>query len=114
VFERSAEQSGFFEHGKNRLVMPGIATGREQQREPVDERQEENGGGGGGGGGGGSKADIDPIIRGLLARLPKSGDVWPAAERKLWLQLLEGSFGLIYKDKKNETDGWSSSKLPGT
>jgi len=25
VFERSAEQGGFFEHGKNRLVMPAVA-----------------------------------------------------------------------------------------
>jgi hypothetical protein len=33
-----------------------------------------------------------------LARLPKSGDVWPEAERKLWLELLAGSFRLIYKD----------------
>jgi hypothetical protein len=24
--------------------------------------------------------------------------VWPKAQRKLWLQLLEGSFELIYKD----------------
>jgi hypothetical protein len=32
------------------------------------------------------------------ARLPISGDIWPEAERKLWLQLLEGSFKLIYKD----------------
>jgi hypothetical protein len=36
---------------------------------------------------------------GLLKRLPKSGDVWPESERKLWLELLEGSFKLIYKDK---------------
>jgi DNA recombination protein RmuC len=34
----------------------------------------------------GEPPTIDPIIRGLLARLPKSGDVWPEAERKLWLQ----------------------------
>jgi hypothetical protein len=27
------------------------------------------------------------------------GDVWPEAERKLWLELLSGSFKLIYKDK---------------
>jgi hypothetical protein len=33
-------------------------------------------------------------------QLPKSGDAWPYAERKLWLQLLEGSFKLIYKDKE--------------
>jgi len=26
-----------------------------------------------------------------LARLPKSGDVWPEADRKLWLELLSGS-----------------------
>jgi hypothetical protein len=33
-----------------------------------------------------------------LVRLPKSGEVWPEAERKLWLELLSGSFKLIYKD----------------
>jgi hypothetical protein len=33
-----------------------------------------------------------------LKRLPKSGDVWPEAERKLWLDLLAGSFKLIYQD----------------
>jgi hypothetical protein len=47
----------------------------------------------------GRTPEIDPIIRGLLARLPKSGDVWSEADRKLWLNLLEGSFKLIYKDK---------------
>jgi hypothetical protein len=30
---------------------------------------------------------------------PKSGDVWPEDDRKLWLELLEGSFRPIYKDK---------------
>ena len=52
-----------------------------------------------GNGDGGDGADIDPIIRGLLARLPKSGYVWPEAQRDLWLDLLKGSFKLIYKDK---------------
>jgi len=33
-----------------------------------------------------------------LARLPKTGAIWPEAERKLWLDLLSGSFKLIYKD----------------
>jgi len=32
-----------------------------------------------------------------LKRLPKSGDLWPEADRKLWLQLLEGSFKLIFE-----------------
>ena len=97
VFERSADQAGFFEHGRNRLVMPGITGGREEEKPPKDDEQE---GGGGNGGGGGKQPPVDPIIAGLLARLPKSGDVWPVAERKLWLQLLEGSFQLIYKDAK--------------
>jgi len=45
------------------------------------------------------------IIRGLLARLPKTGDVWPDAQRKLWLNLLEGSFKLIYRDKPSSDAG---------
>ena len=42
--------------------------------------------------------EIDPIIGGLLKRLPETGDVWAEADRKLWLRLLAGSFKLIYKD----------------
>ena len=41
---------------------------------------------------------IDPIIEGLLIRLPAPGSNWPEAARKMWLSLLENSFGLIYKD----------------
>ena len=44
------------------------------------------------------------IYQGLLGRLPKSGDVWPEADRKLWLDLLAGSFKLIYKDKDEATN----------
>jgi hypothetical protein len=36
--------------------------------------------------------------------LPRSGEVWPEAERKLWLELLAGSFKLIYKDKPDMND----------
>jgi hypothetical protein len=42
---------------------------------------------------------LTPIIAGLLKRLPKAGEVWPKAQRKLWLQLLEGSFEVIYEDE---------------
>jgi hypothetical protein len=74
----------------HRFVKPGIAQKDEgvgQQREQDDH---------GGGSGGGEPPKIDPIIQGLLSRLPKSGDVWPESERKLWLDLLAGSFKLIY------------------
>jgi hypothetical protein len=52
-----------------------------------------------GGNDGDEPPKIDPTIQRLLSRLPKSGDVWPEEQRKLWLRLLEGSFRLIYKDK---------------
>ncbi|MBR0874473.1 hypothetical protein JQ633_29240 [Bradyrhizobium tropiciagri] len=110
VFERSADQAGYFEHGRNRLVMPGIASGA--QREEEKPREEEESNGGGNGGGGGKPPPVDPIIAGLLARLPKSGDVWPVAERKLWLQLLEGSFQLIYKDAAANKQPVGTEGLP--
>ncbi|MGY3487800.1 hypothetical protein ACVW1C_005683 [Bradyrhizobium sp. USDA 4011] len=87
--------------------MPGIAPGA--QREEEKPREEEQNGGGGIGGGGGKQPPVDPIIAGLLARLSKSGDVWPISERKLWLQLLEGSFQLIYKDAPVTPAGRSES-----
>ena len=101
-FEKSADQAGFFEHGKNRLVMPGFAAQREAPRE--EPKGDDTNIGGGNGSGGGGSAEVDPIIRGLLVRLPKSGEVWPESERKLWLSLLEGSFKLIYKNGSEAVD----------
>jgi hypothetical protein len=97
TFMKSATYAGFIDPATGRFVKPGIP----QKDESGGQRQEEGRGGGGSDGGGG-QVDIDPIIQGLLSRLPKSGDVWPAADRKLWLDLLEGSFKLIYKDKERE------------
>ena len=51
-----------------------------------------------------SRRILTRSFSGCLARLPKSGDVWPEADRKLWLELLSGSFKLIYKDKNREVD----------
>lgn len=41
----------------------------------------------------------DALIRGLLTHLPPPGDVWPETKRKLWLELVAGSFKLIYQDE---------------
>jgi hypothetical protein len=46
---------------------------------------------------------VDPVVRGLLDHMPRTGAVWPEAERKQWLALLEGSFKLIYKDAATGT-----------
>jgi hypothetical protein len=99
VFEKSAEQAGFFESGRNRLVAPGIAA---RDDAPGSKEEKPDDGKPAGGGGGGDGPTVDPIIQGLLARLPKTGQVWPENERKLWLQLLEGSFKLIYKEAEQK------------
>ena len=104
AFMRSAKQAGFFAHGEDRLVRPaGPGTkpitppgaDSEKIKEDADIKKPL---GNGGGGGDGDRPEIDPIIAGLLKRLPKAGDVWPEADRKLWLELLAGSFKLIYQD----------------
>src|SRR5712671_6348832 len=49
VLERSAEQAGFYEAGRDRLVMPGFVP-QEEPNEPVAEKQTNGGGGSGSGG----------------------------------------------------------------
>jgi hypothetical protein len=41
---------------------------------------------------------LDPIIDGMLERLPAPGDPWAVEERKLWLEILEKVFELIYPE----------------
>jgi hypothetical protein len=109
TFLKSATYAGFIDPGTGRFVKPGV---REEAGAPAERVSEQIDTGGNGGG---EPPKIDPIIQGLLARLPKSGEVWPEAERKLWLELLAGSFKLIYRDKPDQSkDGDSarrSSKL---
>jgi hypothetical protein len=97
AFMRSARQAGFFAHGEDRLVRPAFPGGSPGTR-PIDPPKGEEKKRNGAGGGGGDDGKDDPIIQGLLSRLPKIGSVWPEAERKLWLGILENSFKLIYKD----------------
>lgn len=43
---------------------------------------------------------VDPLIQGLLTHLPAPGDVWPEAERQLWLDLAKGGFKMIYRTEE--------------
>ena len=92
ALERSAEEAGFYESGRNRLVKPAVKDG---EKEILDDKPDKRNGSGGGN----LPPDLDPIIRGLIDRLPPSGSVWPAEERELWLSILKASFQLVYKDK---------------
>jgi hypothetical protein len=97
VFERSAEQGGYFEHGKSRLVMPAVAV-RPDEAPPapvLDEQQnrERNKGGGGGG----DMGDHDPLILGLFQKLPEPDTDWSSKDRLKWLQTAANIFDLVYK-----------------
>jgi hypothetical protein len=107
VFERSAETAGYFDSGRDRLVRPANLGIPNDGESPVRKERDSGGlnaadGVDGGRDAGKQGRNIDPIIDGLLARLPKAGETWPQSERKLWLELLEGSFRLIYKDSNND------------
>ena len=94
TFTKSAQYAGFINSATGRFIRPGNigeVPKAERGREEKEVKRL--------GGGGSEPPDIDPIILGLLERLPKPGDVWPETERKLWLELLSGSFKLIYRDK---------------
>ena len=49
-----------------------------------------------------SDDEIDPVIKGLLTHLPVAGSVWPEEARKLWLELLAGSFRMIYREAEKQ------------
>ena len=109
MLERSAEQANFYEVGRDRLVKPTIRQGDT----PVEEDKSPPGGGGNGGGGGDDFAGLDPLVAGLLRRMPKAGEKWPVVERARWLQTLAMNLSFIHAD---EADGpaISVTVLPGT
>jgi hypothetical protein len=46
-------------------------------------------------------AALDPIIDALLEHLPAPGDYWAKDDRKLWMQMIELTFELIYTDEES-------------
>lgn len=96
ALQRSADQSGFFDHGRDRLVTPAGGSTVEAPPPPGEEptpggEREQFGGRGDGGG-------FHPFIQGLLDTLPAPDSVWPQNERKKWLETAENIFSLIYKE----------------
>ena len=92
IFERSADQGGYFENGRNRLVMPGVVQGGEK---PPNTDVKDGGGNSGGGGNGNGGGTIDPVVAALIDKLPKKGP-WPVDDRVMWLQMLSMAFQLAY------------------
>lgn len=110
VFQRSAEQCGFFQHGRDRLIKPSAGVSLPQQASaplpanndpppPPAERQRSGGGGGDSGGG------IHSAVIGLLRELPKQDESWTERERDDFLAAFTALVKFIFPAKKGETDG---------
>lgn len=96
VFERSAEQAGFFEHGKNRLVKPGISGGDAPRDEKPPEEAKDRSGSGGRGGGSNDGLDLDPLLMAVLRLIPPSSEEWPAAKRLRWFKAFAMNVSQVY------------------
>lgn len=92
VFQRSAQQAGFFAEGNNKLVKPGLP--------PHEEKPDHKGGhvSGGSSGGGGEGIAMHPFVKGLVETLPDPNTEWPESARKQWLDAAAAIFRLIYRD----------------
>ncbi|WP_119300889.1 hypothetical protein [Dongia deserti] len=91
AFERSAEAAGFFEMGRDRLIMPsGIGEAPRSERDDAGSKN-------GGGDDGGDKPD--PLIGALIQKLPKAGSDWSVQERVMWLQMMSMAFQMAYGQK---------------
>lgn len=110
AFERSAQEAGYFAHGKERLVPPAFPGGPETLKvdPPPPPNNERRGGGGNGG------DELHPFIQGLLKTLPKPEQAWPVEHRVRWLQTAAGIFDLIYKGNDNSSRVNVTSENPST
>jgi hypothetical protein len=102
VFQRAAQQAGFFWKGQDRLVAPptnGSRADVQQQSDGQSDLQEEkpkrrSGGDDGDGGG-----RLHPLIEGLIKSLPKDlEEPWAIEKRAKWLRAASQNFDLIYPD----------------
>lgn len=96
VFERSAEETGFFEFGKGRLVMPAV---KDDKGGKGNDGNDGNGGAGGGSGGGNrDELDLDPLLMALLRKIPKSDTEWPKEQRIRWFKTFAMNVSQVYDD----------------
>lgn len=94
VFERSAQQAGFFEAGRERLVRPGFAPSTEPDVSATGTNEKK----GGGDDGGGTGLSLDPLLTALLQKIPSKQDGWPAAKRVRWFRTFAMNVSQIYDD----------------
>lgn len=96
VFERSAEQAGFFQNGRNKLVMPAVASVVTASASGAPSELPAGGGSGVPPHGGGGDLDLDPLLMALLKKIPSAGEPWPASKRVRWFRTFAMNVSQIY------------------
>jgi hypothetical protein len=93
VFENSAQQTGFREVAPNRLVMPAV--------KPAPPGEKHRNGGSDGGDGG---LHLDPLLKALLHKIPKTETGWPADNRLRWFRTFAMNVSQVYDDDKQPVE----------
>ncbi|WP_290815303.1 hypothetical protein [Ferrovibrio sp.] len=93
TFEKSARQAGFFNAAEDRLVEPILAsTGSEKSSAAAEPNKKSNISESSTTSG----ANLDPLIEGLLRRLPDPGSDWDYNKRVQWLRTLIANLDVVY------------------
>jgi hypothetical protein len=101
AFDKSARQAGFSTLDPDRLIEPMLGGGSGDNpyavlaasiTRPTSFA------------GGGRSIGLDPLIEGLLDRLPPPGENWPIAKRQRWLQTFEANLEMIYPSDEKKPD----------
>jgi hypothetical protein len=101
AFDRSAKQAGFSTLDPDRLIEPMVGGGSGSGPPPpaaVGKGTMPTSFAGSGG------AALDPLIGGLLDRLPPPGEIWSTEKRKKWLQTFEANLEMIYPEGLTSAD----------
>jgi hypothetical protein len=95
ILLKSAQEAGFFQFGKERLVKPAIRASAaapviapEQEPEPEKKKKAKDD----------DEDDLHPFIKGLLTKLPKPDEEWAQEGRAKWLETAANIFDLLYKN----------------
>lgn len=91
AFDRSAKQAGFTALDPDRLIEPMVGGSNANRPSATPGKSERPGSFAGSG-----SAHLDPLIVGLLDRLPTPGSAWSEDKRRKWLQTLEANLEMIY------------------
>lgn len=102
AFENSAQFAGFFASGRGRLVEPIIGDVSSPGRTAHEPKDEGNLGDTASSTYGTADPIREPLIHGLLVRMPKAGTEWDYERRAKWLRLLASVIDEVYTVPKED------------